>query len=180
MATLFSGNQIMADVEFDAVTSEVHSLEASATQYAVDGGATVSDHVTVLPDGLEIRGGISNTDGGERAKTLLAELRRKVRTRERLEILTTHELYSDLVLLGAIAENTGPFDGALTLRLTFQQVKTAVVQTQAVPASLLIPPSGSAPDNATDKTASTEIDAGREAVKPPKQSTLHSILGIGQ
>lgn len=180
MVTLFNGNQVMADVEFDAVTSEVHSFEASATQYAVDGGATISDHVTVLPDGLEIRGGVSNTDGGERAKTLLAELRRKVRAREPMEVLTTHELYSDLVLLGAIAENAGPFDGALTLRLTFQRVQTAVVQTQEVPASLLTPPSGGTTPNVTDKTASTEIDAGREAVKTPNQSTLQSILGIGQ
>ena len=58
MATMFTGNQIIADIEFDAVTSEAHSMEATATQYAVDGNAMVSDHVTVLPDSLEIRGGL--------------------------------------------------------------------------------------------------------------------------
>ena len=74
MTTMFTGHQIIADIEFDAVTSEAHSMEATATQYAVDGGGKVSDHVTVLPDSLEIRGGISNADGGERARTLIAEL----------------------------------------------------------------------------------------------------------
>ena len=74
MTTMFTGNQIIADIEFDAVTSEAHSMEATATQYAVDGGGKVSDHITVLPDGLEIRGGISNADGGERARTLIADL----------------------------------------------------------------------------------------------------------
>lgn len=64
MATMFTGNQIIADIAFDAVTSEAHSMEATATPYAVDGNAMVSDHVTVLPDSLEIRGCISNSDGG--------------------------------------------------------------------------------------------------------------------
>ncbi|WAT31818.1 phage baseplate protein [Pseudomonas sp. GXZC] len=178
MATLFSGNQIIADIEFDAITAEVHSMEATASQYAVDGGALVSDHVTVLPDGLEIRGGISNADGGERARTVIGELRRKLRARERLEVLTTHELYSDMVFLGANAENAGPFDGALTVRLSFQRVQTATVQTIEVPASLLTPKRGAVP-NATDKTASTEKDAGRETAKEAKQSTLHSIFGAG-
>lgn len=179
MATLFSGKQIIADIEFDAITSEAHTMEATATQYAVDGGAMVSDHVTVLPDGLEIRGGISNADGGERARTVIAELRRKLRARQRLDVLTTHELYSDMVFLGANAENAGPFDGALTLRLSFQRVQTATLETIAVPASLLTPKRGPVPSN-TDKTASTEQDAGRETAKEPKQSTLHSIFGTGK
>ena len=179
MTTLFTGNQIIADIEFDAVTSEAHSMEATATQYAVDGGGKVSDHVTVLPDSLEIRGGISNADGGERARTLIAELRRKLRARERLDVLTTHELYSDMVFLGANAENAGPFDGALTVRLSFQRVQTATLETVEVPASLLTPKTGSAA-NATDKTASTEKDAGREPAKEAKQSSLQSILGIGR
>ena len=179
MTTLFTGHQIIADIEFDAVTSEAHSMEATATQYAVDGGGKVSDHVTVLPDGLEIRGGISNADGGERARTLIAELRRKLRARERLDVLTTHELYSDMVFLGANAENAGPFDGALTVRLSFQRVQTATLETIEVPASLLTPKTGNAA-NATDKTASTEKDAGREPAKEAKQSSLQSILGIGR
>jgi hypothetical protein len=179
MATMFTGNQILADIEFDAVTSEVHTMEATATQYAVDGGAVVSDHVTVLPDGLEIRGGISNADGGERARTVLTELRRKLRARQRLDVLTTHELYSNMIFLGAHAENAGPFDGALTLRLSFQRVQTAVIETVAVPATLLKPKAGPAP-NATDKTAAPEQDGGRESAKEVQQSTLQSILGIGR
>ena len=179
MATMFAGSQIIADIEFDAVTSEAHSMEATATQYAVDGNALVSDHVTVLPDSLEIRGGISNADGGERARTLIAELRRKLRARQRLDVLTTHELYSDMVFLGANAENAGPFDGALIVRLNFQRVQTATLETVEVPASMLIPKRGPAV-NASDKTASTEKDAGRESSKEAKQSSLHSILEIGQ
>ena len=180
MATLFTGNQIIADIEFDAITSEAHSMEATATQYAVDGGQIVSDHVTVLPDSLEIRGGISNADGGERARTLIAELRRKLRARLRLDVLTTHELYSDMVFIGAYAENAGPFDGALTLRLSFQRVQTATLEMVEVPASMLTPKTGSGVPNVTDKTASTEQDAGRESAQEVKQSSLHSLLGIGQ
>ena len=94
-------------------------------------------------------------------------------------MLTTHELYSDMVFLGANAENAGPFDGALTVRLNFQRVQTATLETVEVPASMLIPKRGPAA-NATDKTASTEKDAGRESAKEAKQSSLQSILGIGQ
>ena len=121
MTTMFTGNQIIADIEFDAVTSEAHSMEATATQYAVDGGGKVSDHVTVLPDGLEIRGGISNADGGERARTLIAELRRKLRARELLDVLDPNVFKqihrSTIVNLKAIAGITRDDSGRGIVRL---------------------------------------------------------------
>lgn len=96
-------------------------------------------------------------------------------------MLSTHELYSDMVFFSANAENAGPFDGALTVRLSFQRVQTATLETVEVPASLRTPKKGTTAPNATDKTASTEKDAGRESGKGKEasQSTHQSILGKG-
>lgn len=135
--------------------------------------------MAVLPDSLEIRGGISNSDGGECARTLVAELRRKLRARERFDVRTTHEQYSYMAFLSNNAENAGPFDGTLTLRLSFQLVQTATLETVEEPASLLTPKKGRTAPNATEKTASTEKDAGHESGKAACQSTLQRILKIG-
>ncbi len=48
-------------LELDAAITEQHSADAEVTQFPVEAGPSVSDHVRVLPERLRIEGVVSNT-----------------------------------------------------------------------------------------------------------------------
>jgi len=56
-----SEGRLRTVVEFDATLSEAHSHTAKATEFPVETGATISDHVVQMPDAVKLEGVVSNT-----------------------------------------------------------------------------------------------------------------------
>lgn len=51
----------LGTLEFDATLTEQHSAQAEVTQFPVETGASISDHVVVRPARLRLEGLVSNT-----------------------------------------------------------------------------------------------------------------------
>jgi hypothetical protein len=54
----------------DAAIEEIHSYECAVTQFPVESGGTISDHVRILPHGLQLDCIVSDTPIGERMETI--------------------------------------------------------------------------------------------------------------
>lgn len=113
----------VAGVEIRVLKTEAHSLTSTPTQYPVESGKTIVDHVTLNPNGVLFRCEMTNTDSGtEEARhvmMLFAQMRDK---REPLELLTEHASYKNMVLIGMLPVHQAPYKGALLLDLRFQQI----------------------------------------------------------
>lgn len=161
---IFSKNQAsIIGVPVDVRTGEFHNKTATPSRYATESGDAVSNHIVLDPESVEISAEVSNYDQpgsvqGERAKVVLQNLEASMNARKRYEVLTKHKLYRDMAFIGLTSENTGPFNGRLILRAKFQQMPVGRLSIIQVPASQLPADDG----RATNKTASSEIDDGRQ------------------
>lgn len=149
--------------------SETHGAEAAVTRQPIEDGSTISDHIILQPDTVEIVAEIGNYDGdrsrtlGETAKTSWAEFKRQLRSRQLFDVLTYHELYTDMALEALSGDHTSPRTGAITCRLRFVKVDVTQTSIVRIPATRL----QSTGANPVDKTASSEIDGGTIAAQSP-------------
>lgn len=160
---------VLADVRL----GEFHTSEAEVTDYAVEGGGRVGDHVVLLPDTLEIHIQMSNYDLpgmpllGLRATTLFQTMKAAKNSRERFEVLTNHELYSDMVLTRIQGDHSAPYRGRLDMVLGFKKVDPVQLSFSELPESSLAP-------GDTAKTASSPVNGGRQ--DPVKAADNRSLL----
>jgi hypothetical protein len=160
---IFSNQQLITiiDVPVDGRESELHTLTAEASKFALEDGSQVSDHIVINPAEIEIPYVLTNLDGeagsyGQRAATAYNEFRRKLNSRELYDVVTRHVLYENMALLETPAENTAPFSGRLFGSLKFQQINMANV------ASVEYPPS-QFPNDGTRTSAMSEVQSGNQA-----------------
>ncbi len=137
---LFGGNDliIIEDAEVDGKLGEFHEFTASPTSFAIENGANSTDHIFEAPDKLEISWVMSNLDEqgasyGNRAATLMDELRNKIKRRELYQVVTRHRLYTSMAVVSIRAEHLGPFTGSLRGRIAFQEVNRALLERIRLP-----------------------------------------------
>ncbi|MBL4769533.1 MAG: hypothetical protein JKY94_17805 [Rhodobacteraceae bacterium] len=174
--TIFRGAApVLIGVPVDLRVSEVHKKESLVTQQPLEDGSIVSDHIILQPDTVEITAIISNYDGplvpaiGARAKTAWQELARLRKLQVLFDVLTTHELYTDMAITSITGGNLAPNQGELRLSVTLQKVdrtRTSVVASSESAAQS----TGDAP---VSKTSSSEVDAGR--IDPVKEEDNRSL-----
>lgn len=116
----------------------------------------------ILAGGLNVAGVNANAgavyDRSGRAKTAIDELLELHNSRGLFDLVTEHRLYTEMAFLGLTWGNEAPFAGRAELRAHFEQFPSAIVEIVAVPPSDLSSTGG----GRTDKTASQEVDAGRQ------------------
>lgn len=154
------------------VTDEIHSASAQVSRFAREDRALAADHIILEPAVLEISVSVSNVPiipglgaipflpgagRSENGKTVLGILEGLRQRRELLEILTEHKLYRNMAFLGIAFQNTATFSGSTDFRLRFEEFPEATVETLTEPDELSQGGGGR-----TDKTASAEVDAGRQ------------------
>lgn len=121
-------------VPVDTKITETHKPTATPSNFALENGAVVTDHVILNPLILEMEFILSNRDipfgsvpasYGIRAALLYTLLFKQLQTRKLYTVLTRHRLYTDMCLIELPAEHAAPFTGMLTCRAKFQQIKKA-------------------------------------------------------
>lgn len=156
-------------VQFDLRISESHDLNATPTQFPVEGTAEdIVEHIILNPRVVSIEAYMSNIDDdnralGENARNALAELDKIRVERLPLDLITEHIAYNNMVLTSISAGHpgSGPTDrGSMTYELTFQQVIILNTNTILVPAEQLNDAPGTSKGQAVNKSASSEINAG--------------------
>ena len=166
MPALFQGGTVtlIEGVGVDVRTEELHTQTGQVSRFAREDRALASDHIILDPDVVEIVCGVSNMPGqegqgrAERSKTALDALQRLRKTRGLFDVVTEHKLYTNMAFLGLSWANTSVFSGGAVLRARFEESPAATVEKLvAQPGDLSSSGGGRA-----DKTASSEVDAGRQ------------------
>lgn len=117
-----------------AVIEESYEFSAEATQYPIENGALYSDHVIIKPIRFNVTLEVSNYDGlgkdAKWARRAMIVFQQLFEERRPLDLVTTHTLLPNMIMLSFFPSNTAPDWGKLTIRTTFQQVQQATFETQ--------------------------------------------------
>jgi len=170
MTSIFNaGNpELIATIPVDQITAEFHDESAQPTAFAVESGATISDHIVLTPETVEISWMISNIDNslsayGTRAATTFEQIKNALKARDLYDVVTRHYLYKNMALVSISAENTSPLVGELRGRVSFVRINE--VDFQVVTVKQL--------SSSAKQTASKKVDAGK--VEPAEVKNDDSV-----
>lgn len=134
---------VIDGLKLDAAMSESHRSENEITQYPVEEGANVTDHVLPLQDTVTITGIVSNTpvvdptftmDGMLPTDDALAKLRKIKRDRKPVTLKdTTLGTYEDMVMESLEFPRDGSTGDALRFVATFRQIVLITNERTTVP-----------------------------------------------
>ena len=157
----------IADIPITVIKQEGYNYSSDATQYPIESGAIISDHVILRPLRIDISFEISNMDFNEAgyALDLFEEL---WMLRVPLELITYHKKIPNMVLVNFQASNTVPEWGKVAGRATFQQVGLCS-STTITGAQREVKPTEKTSGSDVEKSAEPAKDKG---VRAPSKSLL--------
>ena len=162
-------------VDVDLRISELHKAESTITNQPIEDGSVVSDHIILQPTTIEIIAEMSNFDGndsqslGERATTAWDEFKRSLESRTLFDVVTHHELYTNMAMETLSGEHVAPHTGKMQIKIAFRSVDSTQLGIVEIPESQL------SPDIA--KAGSSQVDGGRQVpLTPENQSGLFAAL----
>ena len=160
---LFKSAIFLVGLLADVRLGEFHQFQAQVTDFTIENGDTVGDHIALLPDVVEIQLQMSNFDAdglpllGLRAATFLQTLRAAQRAREIYDVLTQHHLHQDMAIESITGDHTAPFRGRLDITIRFKRVDRIQLAFTELPESQLA-------EGGTAKSAASPVDGGRQDV----------------
>lgn len=189
----------MGTLMLDVLVAEEIEFPSEVTQYPVEDGTVISDHITQGPERVRISGLVSTADvvafayfrdGGGQGATKLVEavdaLREMHAARAMVSISTGQMLHTDMGIAGMTARRSAGGDGGNWLEIQADFVKVRRVRLKQAEA----PAAGTAGDGGakgrTGKTAAkagkaTGGASGKEAFGPPEATPDGSVArGAGR
>lgn len=157
--TMRGGVTILQDVKVRVLSGEYHNLTNQATQYGVESGKSIADHVIMTPNVLDIRFEMPNSNNGrQRAADVFHQIAKMMDERNPITVDTEHARYKNMTIVGFTPDHVSPFKGALGANVRVAQIGIIGEQSQVEasggrPASML---SG----DGTNKTASAAQNSG--------------------
>lgn len=163
----------------DALLSESTELGAKATEYAVEDGSPISDHVVLTPERLKISGWITPTDvqlmtadGRPKMAEAKATLRKMIDDRAEITVTTGMDTYAGMIMEGCNIGRTNEGE-RFTVDMEFVKIRKAVLRKADIPPDRT---SGSA----RGKAGATNTDAGKAsnngAPAASKQTKLRELV----
>lgn len=150
----------------DALLSESTELSAKATEYAVEDGSPISDHVVLAPERLKISGWITpsdvqlmTADGRPKMIEAKATLRKIIADRAEIVVTTGMDAYPEMIMETCNIGRTNEGEH-FTVDMEFVKIRKAVLRKADIPPDKT---SGTA----KGKAGATNTDAGKAANKEP-------------
>ncbi len=161
------------DVTFDMILDEDHSKTAKVTEYAIEDGTPVSDHIELQPRELKFTALVSNfsisaqavSPGYNRAADTWTALKLLMDDKRLVTITTVLERYADMAITSVSAPRTGRTGDAIEFSVTAREVR--VVKLRATTITGVVRPRTDA-----QKQASTKVDGGRKATEQAKKEEV--------
>lgn len=157
------GRTSIGAITLDALIDESTELSGQATQYAVEEGAPISDHVRSESERLSITGWVTAADttlfgAGGRSKLITAKdaLRALHRERTAITVVTGLDTYPDMVMESCKISRDGKGD-FYQVACDFRQIRKATLRTAEIPPDLVSPQAG----RAKGKAGATKTKAGK-------------------
>lgn len=165
-------------LQIDALLSETTELSAKATEYAVEDGSPISDHVVLTPERLKVSGWITpsdvqlmTADGRPKMAEAKATLRKIITDRAEITVTTGMDTYSGMIMETCSVGRTNEGE-RFNVDMEFVKIRKAVLRKVDIPADKT---SGTA----RGKAGSTNTDAGKayngEPARPVR-SKLKTIV----
>lgn len=151
----------------DALLSESTELSSKATEYAVEDGSPISDHVVLAPERLKISGWITpsdvqlmTADGRPKLAEAKATMRKIVNDRAEITVTTGMDAYTDMIMETCNIGRSNEGE-RFTVDMEFVKIRKAVLRKADIP-----------PDKTSGtgkgKAGATKTDAGKAANKAPE------------
>lgn len=163
-------------LELDALLTENTSLRSQITEYPVEDGSVISDHITQEAEILSIEGVITGVGtlfniAAGKAKLIAAKetLRQLHQDRTLLTITTGIDIYTDFAIDSCEINRTADGGEKLDVSLTLKKIKKVTLRTADIPPEKT---SGSA----TGKAGKTKTNAGKTTGNKPS-ATQQSKVG---
>jgi hypothetical protein len=166
-------------VKLSLSESENHEFRSEVTQYPVEDGSNMSDHIVNNPDKLTIQGFVTNspistldTSGPGNGESAFEALLRIHRTREPVRVFTTLKEYENMALVCFSVPKNAETGETLRFSASFvhiRKVNSAIVETAAIKS------------DASDMVSSEKKAGKQNTIETPerKKSWLSSLSGFG-
>lgn len=168
-------------LELDALLTEGTELSAKATEYAVEEGSPISDHVVLESEQLKLSGWITPSNvqqltAAGRPKMLEAKaaLRKMINDRAEITVSTGMDTYTGMIMEKCSIGRSNEGDH-FSVDMQFIKIRKAVLR------KVDIPP-GKTSGTATGKAGSTNTKAGKAGTgntappTGPQQSKLRTLV----
>lgn len=165
------GGTTVGALSLDALLEEGTDLSASVTQYAVEDGTPISDHIGIQSETLKISGVVSGASVvlfGEAGKSKLTAAKNVLREihekREPITITTGLEEYKDYAMT-ACSIRRGTDGEKLDVELQFTKIRKAKTREADIPPEKV-------KANAKGKAGETKQAKGKATTKPPRKGKM--------
>jgi len=137
-----AGNLVSLDL--DVTSDEVHEWNNEVTQFPVELGSPITDHIQPQPDRLSISGIISNSaigevalnkinNGDDRCQDAFDVLRKLMDDRILVTVYTRYKVYTDMALKSTNIPRDAGIGDSLKFKMEFVNVRLVSTQTIEVP-----------------------------------------------
>ena len=193
VASSISAPSVIGYLPVDVTIEETHQRDATATEFPIEGGATITDHVRLAPERLSMTGFITDTPlkgltlslGGARVATAISILETLYRERTPFRVVSQLKIYENMIIESLILPLSR--EGAIRFSATFRKLEFVIGQ------NVLIPDgensakasangggaSGMTPANVAEpRVNATTTDSGRQVppAATPSDTTSSSLL----
>jgi len=123
-------------IPVDAKLQESYSYQAEVTQFPIENGTPMSDHVIIKPLRVELTFEVANFRAGllkdavkgEAGKYALEQWFTQLLSRQTVDLQTAHKLLKNMVCTSIQADNSAPLWGKLAFRASFVQITKVTYQ----------------------------------------------------
>lgn len=170
MSLLFGTKTSIGSLELDALLTESTALSSQITEYPIEDGSVISDHITQESETLSIEGVITsagtlfNLSFGK-AKLIAAKetLRQLHRERALITIVTGLDVYTDFAIESCEISRSAEAGEQYSVSISLRKIKKVSLRTEEIPPEKT---SG----RATGKAGKTKQNAGKQADNSANQS----------
>ncbi|EOX4865102.1 TPA: phage baseplate protein [Haemophilus influenzae] len=167
-------------LELDALLTENTSLSSQITEYPIEDGTVISDHITRESERLSLSGVITGTGtlfnvGLGKYKLIAAKetLRELHAKRELVTIVTGLDVYEDFAIESLEIERNSDDGERLNISAEFRKIQKVTLRKEEVP------PEKAAP-NAKGKAGQTKAKIGKAQTGKPTNTQAQKITKFGE
>lgn len=131
-------------IEFDALISSTHTMNATVPEYPIETGFVVSDAIILNPEQLEMVLFVTNTpvtwysihgNDASRVESIINQLKELYYTAEPVTIITTDATYTDMAIESLSDNKSTEIGYAREIPISFKKIRVTTAKTTTIPDS---------------------------------------------
>lgn len=131
-------------IEFDALMGSTESYDANVPEYPVETGFSVSDNISLSPEGLDMTLLVSNRpvtwakrfgNSGDRVAQVVKQLKFLYFSRQLVTVTTSSETYTNMAIISLSIPKTNAMTDAMEIPIKFKKVRVTASRTTTIPSS---------------------------------------------